>query len=514
MGVEFITDTPSSLFASKCVDADTRALVMVRRESAAKTDDSRQAGKPAAETSGAMAEAPRKKKWHSKTRTGCSTCRTRRVKCDEGRPTCWRCTTLSLRCAYELPPGPVPWPPKVAEVSRRARAPPPAKGLPAPDWYIPESLYYYFTVMSPMHEFQAPGDGTYDFNHSCSELTRHNNFEGESFAMEMLLHRVQCLHSARGVVDLRRGGLPGLGELWVRLFYFMGLVLTNLNEQLLGGDHCPITDQIKNMANWPDDDVVRAYSHSGFHTFPCPTPVLQAMIRITHLRTLVAENKDSEKWESMARDVREKIASADPYRWNEGYKTDHEFLPVAARIYKASVALYALLSLPKRLGALLEVEEDAPEPEPKDKTTVTAAAFPHDDALDLRHAAIEADRTQSHRSRYTSRLFRLFRRALVEMPPSGGLIWPAAVLGVALQQSCHHHHHHPYPRPSSSPERKTKKDAYTEEHTIVLAHVAYLRGWPASENGATALHHKLVEFWASGKAGWEDCYYEPTNLMT
>lgn len=35
-----------------------------------------------------------------RSRTGCWTCRTRKVKCDEGRPVCGQCTRLGHNCDY------------------------------------------------------------------------------------------------------------------------------------------------------------------------------------------------------------------------------------------------------------------------------------------------------------------------------------------------------------------------------------------------------------------------------
>lgn len=46
---------------------------------------------------------------HKKTRTGCLTCRQRKVKCDEERPKCHNCIRLQLSCSYAKPveqPGP------------------------------------------------------------------------------------------------------------------------------------------------------------------------------------------------------------------------------------------------------------------------------------------------------------------------------------------------------------------------------------------------------------------------
>ncbi|EXA31701.1 hypothetical protein FOVG_17022 [Fusarium oxysporum f. sp. pisi HDV247] len=45
--------------------------------------------------------------YHPKVKTGCRTCRIRRVKCDEGKPVCVRCTSTGRTCdGYTLPPSP------------------------------------------------------------------------------------------------------------------------------------------------------------------------------------------------------------------------------------------------------------------------------------------------------------------------------------------------------------------------------------------------------------------------
>ncbi|KAM3086406.1 hypothetical protein ACMFMG_000542 [Clarireedia jacksonii] len=45
-----------------------------------------------------MATVARKKAWRPKSKTGCSTCRIRRVKCGEEKPYCLRCTKTGRRC--------------------------------------------------------------------------------------------------------------------------------------------------------------------------------------------------------------------------------------------------------------------------------------------------------------------------------------------------------------------------------------------------------------------------------
>ncbi|CEJ91508.1 hypothetical protein VHEMI07212 [[Torrubiella] hemipterigena] len=42
----------------------------------------------------------RTKRWHTKVRTGCMTCRRRRLKCDEAKPSCRRCIINRFECTY------------------------------------------------------------------------------------------------------------------------------------------------------------------------------------------------------------------------------------------------------------------------------------------------------------------------------------------------------------------------------------------------------------------------------
>ncbi|RMZ87582.1 hypothetical protein DV736_g5195, partial [Chaetothyriales sp. CBS 134916] len=46
---------------------------------------------------------PRKRSFSHKVRSGCDTCKSRHLKCDETRPTCSRCRKASLNCNYNVP---------------------------------------------------------------------------------------------------------------------------------------------------------------------------------------------------------------------------------------------------------------------------------------------------------------------------------------------------------------------------------------------------------------------------
>ncbi|OAT02350.1 C6 finger domain-containing protein, variant [Blastomyces dermatitidis ER-3] len=51
-----------------------------------------------------MPSLPNDQRKHKRTRSGCFTCRSRRVKCDETRPTCDRCSKGKRECVYPPPP--------------------------------------------------------------------------------------------------------------------------------------------------------------------------------------------------------------------------------------------------------------------------------------------------------------------------------------------------------------------------------------------------------------------------
>ncbi|KAF5007881.1 hypothetical protein FDECE_5796 [Fusarium decemcellulare] len=51
----------------------------------------------------------RRKRFATKVRTGCITCKIRRIKCDEAKPSCYRCTSTGRKCdGYSLVPSPGP----------------------------------------------------------------------------------------------------------------------------------------------------------------------------------------------------------------------------------------------------------------------------------------------------------------------------------------------------------------------------------------------------------------------
>ncbi|KAG7117765.1 Sterol uptake control protein 2 like [Verticillium longisporum] len=55
---------------------------------------------PVSQKSKAPKPAPRRREKHTKSRSGCKTCKKRKVKCDESRPVCTRCERMGVSCLY------------------------------------------------------------------------------------------------------------------------------------------------------------------------------------------------------------------------------------------------------------------------------------------------------------------------------------------------------------------------------------------------------------------------------
>ena len=80
----------------------------VNKVSAGLMPDEAKSGEAAAATYASMKKpttaAERRRKWHTKTRNGCRTCKKRRVRCDETKPDCVRCISLNKVCEGYEPP--------------------------------------------------------------------------------------------------------------------------------------------------------------------------------------------------------------------------------------------------------------------------------------------------------------------------------------------------------------------------------------------------------------------------
>lgn len=230
------------------------------------------------------------------------------------------------------------------------------------------------------------------------------------------------------------------------------------------------------MANWSDDDIALSYSHTGFTALPCSTILFQAMSRINHIRNLASACETPEAIEDLlplTTEVFAKIQSFDPNNWQEAYSTDYPYYPLIGTIFQLAIPLFAILSLPPALAAVF--------------------TYPPIDAQQLVDGDVaDSTPTTDHedaRRRYRDHLRKVFRQGVADELVHEGLMWPAAVLGASL-----------------SDEEDGRED--------IRNFVGNARWAPGNDGGAFCLYEKLEEFWASGRTTWDQCFYEPINIIT
>ncbi|KAJ3499062.1 hypothetical protein NLG97_g645 [Lecanicillium saksenae] len=428
---------------------------------------------------------PRQKRWATKTKTGCATCR-----------------------GYA---------PDSASSSKAVVLAPRANH---PDWDIMDAIKYYGAVMLKDEVFHNFGDGLYVTSFK-PDLHIEKITSRESFIALVVTDRIVNASAQAGVLP-RQGELPSINHLWSLLYRHIDIVIKDLNSRIAGGaaietllrrlvdllsidlsvmdpawrSHVegfaamvklhggvqkvlsvkaklerdqrvppmalhyvliystlantasPASNQISGLSNWSPDDVAAAYSHTGFHPAPCPTCVLQDIIRITRLRTMcLAEPTITSAFVPIAREVSRLLATFDPEEWTEPYSTpDAPCVPLAGDMYKIGAILYGILSLPPVLAA--------------EFAFIPGASPIADDATIVENGRVY----------YARYLFGLVNRAVEELPRPQGICWPIAVLGVAMH------------------------DAPQEEKDLLLAHLKVVRAVPGADSGAANIDIKLRDF--------------------
>lgn len=221
---------------------------------------------------------------------------------------------------------------------------------------------------------------------------------------------------------------------------------------------CPASDQIAEFNELRDEDVLRVYSHMYVRCLPCPSIIFLLVRWITQLRAAAMTAKSTSSVplsESLAR----RLHRFSPEDWVESYT-----IPAGpktrtfARAFKAATILYALMSLPDTLS----------QPFRNVETTDAQASFLY----------------------YRRQLQEALNKAKSIPLAMYGMCWPTAVLGVAVH------------------------DGTAEEQTAVLDMLGQIQASFGAGAGAATLQHRLPEFWASGKNGWEDCFDRPFQIMS
>ncbi|OAQ68010.1 fungal transcriptional regulatory protein [Pochonia chlamydosporia 170] len=128
-------------------------------------------------STGDAAEVPgqRVKKWAPKVRTGCLTCRARRVKCDEGKPGCHRCVSTGRTCKGYQDVSPKTGK-KDGESSRRRSSHGVRSSRPNIDQIVPAGYA----------DDRSTSDGSYGFDRSLSATSSMNHVRERESSSETL----------------------------------------------------------------------------------------------------------------------------------------------------------------------------------------------------------------------------------------------------------------------------------------------------------------------------------------
>ncbi|OAA55974.1 C6 zinc finger domain protein [Akanthomyces lecanii RCEF 1005] len=476
-------------------------------------------------------EKPRKKRFANRVRTGCTSCRIRHIKCDETYPVCKKCLSHGVSCHYALR-----W--RAPQIDLDANgvdgdvdgtaAPVPIQVKPR-EWDLMQGIHFFATALPIIYTVPP------DTSHEAMRVMMHrllSNGAAPCFLGVMMRHQICTLYAARGVTAVHPRALPGTRHLWSRMYEYMsdalvlvnasltkdmpvGFVLARIMDvmsvevaildspwrahlrgfltviKLHGGVNAvystpkppflalqfgliigaisntvsPVYDQVSDINNWSDADVLRVYNLMYFDGFCCPSVIFLAIHHTTQLRVAVAAADSALPLPaglfSSACKIAEEIHDFSPSLWTETYKIPPQ--PLIAhfgRVYQAAAALYALLSLPRALARVFS-------------------------------GASSTEGDKAARWRQRALLFQTVEEARGPLASLGCGTWPLAVLGAAYH------------------------DGLLEEQAAIIQLLRETHArTPNADCGAGAMVRDLAEFWASGKTGWEDCFYKSSHALT
>ncbi|KAJ4144916.1 hypothetical protein LMH87_003783 [Akanthomyces muscarius] len=153
---------------------------------------------------------PRRKQWAPRVRTGCHTCRLRRIKCDETQPVCKRCLAGGRDCQYSL----VWRPPNGDESGTQARS---------------NAIRYYTTVVYPQ-AVRTLASNTYKQTMD-PRLHISNQTSPPAFIMLQMSHRISTLCQQNSALT-RQHAVPDMAILWRTFYVYMGQSITLLNHYI------------------------------------------------------------------------------------------------------------------------------------------------------------------------------------------------------------------------------------------------------------------------------------------
>ncbi|KAK8147148.1 hypothetical protein G3M48_002045 [Beauveria asiatica] len=402
-------------------------------------------------------QSERKKAWAPRSRRGCYTCRSRRIKCDEHLPVCNKCLASGRACRYpdfRLDHGEPRELPKLASKAALHQKEP-------PDWNLAQGMLFFATVLVPMYERGQVATTSYRKQFPSQPHISHFFFP-TGFLMMVTSHRIKMVCAERGVPVERGQGL-GIEHLWRSFFGYMALALENLNKHILArSPACPVHDQIDGLYSWSEEDIISIYTHTFYFCFASPSVLFLAVFRLTQLRILVASGHSAGELQTTAETIAHSVHRFSTTDWTETYALpDDPLRSLLAAIFKVAAILYGLLSLPPDLARPF-------------------AGSYWDDAAN--------DPVERARLHYRAMLLDMVWPTVKKLQLSR-LSWIFAVLGVAYLDG---------------PEDVQKR--------ILQSLRAILRMEDVGGGAATMLQI-FPSYWASGKLGWEQCYYKPCQVL-
>ncbi|KAJ3497064.1 hypothetical protein NLG97_g2185 [Lecanicillium saksenae] len=182
----------------------------------------------------AITSVSRQKRWAVKTRTGCFTCRNRRVKCDETKPNYRRCAILGRACpgyGVVMPTrttveliGFGPRSPVAANSQQGWRSSINIESRP-PNWDFVECLRYYYSVVRP--------EAVNDMNDIRDPPIHSKTFNSTSFMCHVMTSQIARATKSRGRI-LKPGEDPAFAGLWQVYYYHMGQHISEINSSIRG----------------------------------------------------------------------------------------------------------------------------------------------------------------------------------------------------------------------------------------------------------------------------------------
>ncbi|EGX89698.1 Fungal transcriptional regulatory protein [Cordyceps militaris CM01] len=423
--------------------------------------------KPTSQTA-AAADSKRVKRWAPRGKTGCVTCRRRKVRCDEAKPICDNCVATRRYCAgpyyQDSAQATADGTKNAAVVIPRLRGTAPPRSVRptnhrgweiAPHgWDVVEAFEYlglYIIPHSVAMDVMATRPAT-----PVALAAYPGSVNSDSFLARVIADRIVWVSCCQRTA-LSPSTLHGTRDLWCKFHDLIQKHLAQLNYDLthvqgdflansvVGNSVSRIDKQLSSIYEFDDTEIVNLFGETCFTPFPCPKALFAELAAINRLRLTLSTGTTAGLPMPETNAVFKRIQAFHPETWKDTAEFDIPHTPevvLVARIFQLAVSLYGIQAL-----GLEHVDSSAP-----DKAAATA------DLLLLLHKTLKSPKCVSV------------------------MTWPCAVAGVAVADG-----------PEAN--RNLVLDILVRIDSDVLAY-------------GIAAHtiERLQAFWLTKKTGWEECW--------